>query len=35
MPQRRSTAPLYRWSSDAEWVRKMLDEIDARAEEDE
>ncbi len=27
--------PLYTWSSDAEWARKMLDEIDARAAEDE
>lgn len=28
-------APLYTWSSDAEWARKMLDEIEARAAEDE
>jgi DNA-binding transcriptional ArsR family regulator len=28
VPKRRPAPPLYRWSPDAEWARKMLGELD-------
>jgi DNA-binding transcriptional ArsR family regulator len=35
VPRQKAAPVLYRWSSDAEWARKMLDEIDARSAEDD
>jgi DNA-binding transcriptional ArsR family regulator len=35
VPRRRPAAPLYRWSPDAEWARKMLGEIDEQGWEDD
>jgi DNA-binding transcriptional ArsR family regulator len=34
VPRRRPAAPLYRLSPDADWVREMLDEVDAGGSED-
>lgn len=35
VPRTRPNPPLYRWSPEAEWARKMLDEIDERDPEDD
>jgi hypothetical protein len=34
VPRCRPAPPLYRWSPDAEWARKMLDELDELGPED-
>lgn len=33
VPRQKAAPALYRWASDAEWARKMLEEIDARSGE--
>jgi DNA-binding transcriptional ArsR family regulator len=34
VPRTRPNPPLYRWSPEAEWARKMLDEIDEQGDEE-
>jgi hypothetical protein len=34
VPRCRPAPPLYRWAPDADWARKMLDELDELGPED-